>query len=204
MLSTTEWAILIGVTVVALAALVLFMARAARRRHAELRARFGPEYEREVEQRGSIARAERELLTREKRVLKKKLHPLSEEDRSRAYVDWHAVQARFVDDPSGAVQSADELIQSVMTMQGYDVDSFEQRVADLSVEHAGVVQHYRAANDLAEANRAGRADTEQLRQAMVHYRALFADLLVPPAGDGLDASYMPPPQYVSDREHDVR
>lgn len=181
MLSTTEWTVLIAVlALIGIVAMALFMIGATRRRHAELKHRFGPEYEREVHQRGSVMRAERELLAREKRVRKHQLQPLSEAERARFSEDWHHVQARFVDHPSSAVEAADELIQTVMRVQGYDVESFDQRVADLSVEHAGSVQHYRAAHDLAEANREGRADTEALRQAMVYYRALFADLLQPP------------------------
>jgi hypothetical protein len=173
-----------AVALVVIAMVAFVIARSARRRHVELRHRFGPEYEREVQQHGSVARAERELLTREKRVRKQRLHPLSEDDRMRFSADWHSVQSRFVDDPSGAVQAADELIQAVMRAKGYDIESFEQRVADLSVDHAGVVQHYRSAHDLAETNREGRADTEDLRRAVVYYRALFADLLQEPAHDG--------------------
>jgi hypothetical protein len=185
MLSTEQWVFLISViAVVVVAAIAIFAARTARRRHQELRHRFGPEYEREVQQHGSVARAERELHAREKRVRKHQLQPLSEDDRTRFSADWHAVQARFVDHPSSAVQAADELIQAVMVAKGYDVESFDQRVADLSVDHASVVQHYRAAHELAEVNRAGRADTEELRQAMVHYRALFADLLLEPSVHG--------------------
>jgi hypothetical protein len=190
MLTETQWIVVVGVVaVVAMAAIAFFMARSMRRRHAALRSRFGPEYEREVEQHGSVARAERELLAREKRIRKQQLHPLSASDRVRYTASWHTVQARFVEDPSGAVQAADELIQAVMTSQGYDIESFDQRVADLSVDHAHVVQHYRAAHDLAETNRQGRADTEELRQAMVHYRALFADLLEQQPGE--DGAFVP-------------
>jgi hypothetical protein len=195
MLTETQWIVVLGVVaLVTMAAIAFLLARSTRRRHAGLRSRFGPEYEREVEQHGSVSRAERELLSREKRIRKQHLHPLSESDRARSAASWRTVQARFVDDPSGAVQAADELIQSVMTGQGYDNESFDQRVADLSVDHAHVVQHYRAAHDLAETNRQGRADTEQLRQAMVHYRALFADLLEQqPDGDGALASEVASP-----------
>jgi hypothetical protein len=111
-------------------------------------------------------------------VRHQKLRPLEESDRGRFSSDWSRVQARFVDDPSGAVQAADELIKAVMLARGYEADKeFDERVADLSVEHANVVQHYRAARVLADANREGRANTEELRQAFVHYRELFADLL---------------------------
>jgi hypothetical protein len=178
MLSTTQWIVLLGaIALIATGLIVLYFARSSRRRHLELRRRFGPEYTREIEQHGSVSRAERELLAREKRMSKQRLRPLPEADRLRFANDWSRVQARFVDDPSGAVHAADDLIKAVMLVQGYDIESFDQRVADLSVDHAGVVQHYRAAHELAEANRAGRADTEELRQAVVHYRALFAELL---------------------------
>jgi hypothetical protein len=181
MLTTTDWiALIVGIVLAAGATFAVIAARSARKRHAELRARFGPEYEREVEERGSVARAERELLAREKRVHKQELRPLPEADRIRFANDWRNVQTRFVDDPSGAVQTADELIKRVMLAQGYEIEGFDQRVADLSVDHAAVVQHYRAARDLAQANREGRANTEELRQALVHYRALFSDLLEQP------------------------
>ena len=182
MLSTTEISLLAAAAaVLVMAVIAVFMGRATRRRSAELKDRFGPEYERQLEERGSKRRAEHELLAREKRMGKRELRPLSDDEQRRFYGEWQSVQARFVDDPSGAVQAADALIMAVMTAQGYDVESFDQRVADLSVEHAGVVQHYRAAHDLAQARRAGPIDTEALRQAMVHHRALFADLLTPQA-----------------------
>lgn len=177
-LTTTEWIILAATAAVLVIGLIgLFTARSRRRRHVELRDRFGPEYDRIVEEQGSVARAERELLAREKRVHKQHLHPLSEAERAQFSTDWRTVQARFVDDPKGAVEAADDLIKNVMHARGYEIERFDQRVSDLTVEHAGVVQHYRAAHELAEANREGRANTEELRQAVVHYRALFADLL---------------------------
>jgi hypothetical protein len=184
MLTLTQTIFIIALlALVAVAVTVLVTARASRRRHGELRRRFGPEYEREVEQRGNVAQAERELVAREKRVHKQRLRPLSEVDRVQFSADWNQVQTRFVDDPSGAVQAADELIKAVMLARGYPADDFDRRVADLSVEHANVVQHYRAAHVLAEANREGRANTEELRQAVVHYHGLFADLLAQPRPD---------------------
>ena len=191
-MSTTEITLLAAAAaVVVVAAMAVLLVRLTRRRSAALQVRFGPEYERQVEERGSVKRAEHELLAREKRMNKRELRPLTDDEQTHFYGEWQRVQARFVDDPSAAVHAADALIMSVMTTQGYDVDSFDQRVADLSVDHAGVVQHYRAAHELAEARRAGRVDTESLRQAMVHHRALFADLLTPqrqlfeqPADDG--------------------
>ncbi|HEX6273114.1 MAG TPA: hypothetical protein VFZ53_08745 [Polyangiaceae bacterium] len=183
-LSQTEIVIIVSaVALVAVALMAWLAARSSRRRHVELRRRFGPEYERAVAEYGSEKRAERELLKREIRVNRLHLHPLREAERLRFEGEWRSIQARFVDDPSGAVTAADELIQAVMKAHGYPVRDFEQRVKDLSVEHANVVQHYRAARILADANREGRADTEELRQAFVHYRSLFADLLVEPAAD---------------------
>jgi hypothetical protein len=180
-LSNSEILILVAViALVAVAVMVALVMRSSRRRHVELQRRFGPEYERAVAEYGDEKRAERELAKREHRVNRLHLHPLREAERLRFEGEWQAVQARFVDDPSGAVSAADELIQAVMKAHGYPVRDFEERVKDLSVEHANVVQHYRAARVLADANREGRADTEELRQAFVHYRALFADLLVDP------------------------
>ena len=168
------------VVMIALLSLVWASSRSSRRRHEELKRRFGPEYERAIVEYGSLARAEKELLAREKRIKRLRLHDLSSSERSRFSTQWESVQARFVDDPAGAVQAAHELIKGVMVARGYKIEDFDQRVADLSVEHASVVQHYRAARVLADANREGRANTEELRQAFVHYRVLFADLLAQP------------------------
>lgn len=180
-LSQTETLILVGVVVLVAIAVVAWLAvRSSRRHHVELRQRFGPEYDRAVAEYGSEKRAERELAKREKRVNRLDLHPLREPERLRFAGEWSTIQARFVDDPSGAVTAANELIKSVMEAHGYPIRDFGQRVEDLSVEHANVIQHYRAARVLADANREGRADTEELRQAFVHYRALFADLLDEP------------------------
>jgi hypothetical protein len=181
MLTETQTIMLVvALAVVAVALIALFSARSSKRRHADLKQRFGPEYDRAVEEYGSPARAERELAAREKRVHRQKLHPLSDPDRAQFSSEWRNVQARFVDDPSGAVSAANDLIKQVMLARGYEVEHFDQRVADLSVEHANVVEHYRAARELAIANREGRANTEELRQAFVHYRALFSDLLEQP------------------------
>jgi hypothetical protein len=181
MLTSDQWLAVIAVlAVLAIVAVVWMTKGSSRRRHAALKRRFGPEYDRAVQEYGSEAKAEKELAARERRVQRQKLRPLNETDRSQFSSDWSSVQARFVDDPSGAVTAADELILQVMLARGYSKSDVDQRVADLSVEHAGSVEHYRAANVLAEANRGGRANTEELRQAFVHYRALFADLLEQP------------------------
>jgi hypothetical protein len=176
-LTTNDWiALALGVLLVIAAFYAVIALASARRRHLELKRRFGLEYDREVDHQGSVRRAERELIAREKRV-QDSLRPLAQADRIRFNGDWRSVQERFVDDPSGAVQSAHELIKAVMLARGYTIEKFDQRVEDLSVEHASVLEHYRTAHELAKASREGRATTEDMRQALVHYRALFADLM---------------------------
>jgi hypothetical protein len=169
--------------VVALAAVAIVIValvagrRRARQRSAELQHRFGPEYARAVEDLGSPARAERELAERARRVEHFRFNELSAAERSRFQQSWQQIQSQFVDDPAVAVTAANELINEVMRARGYPTQHFDQRVADLSVEHPTVVQHYRAAHELARSVHNGTVDTEQLRQAIVHYRLLFADLL---------------------------
>jgi hypothetical protein len=130
-----------------------------------------------VEEFGSPERAERNLAARARRVDHIRFRDLTEADRARFTSTWAAIQAQFIDDPVLAVKGANELIKEVMRARGYPADGFEQRAEDLSVDHPEVVQHYRAARALSDANRNERANTEDLRQAVVHYRALFADLL---------------------------
>ena len=165
---------------VALLVMVVIATQNGRRRREKLRRQFGPEYDRAVQQFGSVPKAERELLARSQRLQRIQLRDLNEADRAHFSNAWAAVQAQFVDNPSGAVLEANRLIKTVMQARGYPVEDFEHRVADLSVDHANVVQHYRAARELAHANREGRENTEELRQAFVHYRALFSDLLQEP------------------------
>ncbi len=152
--------------------------RSSEARHAQLVRRFGPEYDRLVSRGMSPARAERELSNRVARVTRFELHDLTADEQRHFAAEWQRTQARFVDDPAGAVVQADALIHALMKARGYpiarDVDA---QLADLSVHHAEAVQHYRAARSLTEGARAGRATTEQLRQAMVHHRALYVDLL---------------------------
>ncbi len=170
----------IVIALVALAVLIASMAMARHRAHARsarLRQHFGPEYERTVEQLGTPARAEHELEARTRRVEHFRFRDLSPADRSRFAAHWNHIQQGFVDDPAVAVTSANELINEVMRARGYPTLSFEQRVADLSVEHPLVVQHYRAAHSLAGSVHNGTVDTELLRQSLVHYRMLFTELL---------------------------
>jgi FtsZ-interacting cell division protein ZipA len=154
------------------------------RRRSDLRSTFGKEYDRTVEDAGDRRTAESELRERRDRVEALDIRPLPAADRDRYAKEWRDVQARFVDEPRPAIDEADDLIGRVMQDRGYPVADFDQRVADISVGHADVVEHYRAAHAIAERDQQdeGTTDTEELRQAMVHYRALFEDLLG--SGDG--------------------
>jgi hypothetical protein len=147
------------------------------RRSKQLRSRFGPEYEREVRMSGNRRKAEAELLDREKRVQSLSIRPLSDPDRDRFIDDWRRVQAEFVDDPQESIARADALIGEVMSTRGYPVSNFDQIAADVSVDHPAVVQHYRAGHSIAVRHERGEASTEDLRQAMIHYRELFAELV---------------------------
>jgi hypothetical protein len=147
------------------------------RRTKKLRSKFGPEYRRVARAEGDAARAEQVLQEREKRVNKLDIHPLTEEQRSHFADSWELAQAEFVDDPTAAVAHADVLVQEVMSVRGYPVADFAQRVADVSVDHPAVAQNYRLAHDIAVKHEHADVGLEKLREAMLHYRALFADLL---------------------------
>jgi hypothetical protein len=148
-----------------------------RRRSEELRERFGPEYQRAVDELGDPRRAESELAAREKRVEKFDIRPLTAQEHGRFTEAWRSTQSHFVDDPSAAIKQAERLVTDLMRTRGYPMGDFDQRAADISVDHPNVVENYRAARAIAIANERGAAGTEQLRQAMVHFRALFDDLL---------------------------
>ena len=148
-----------------------------KRRTKELRSKFGPEYNRMARAEGDAARAEEELLKREKRVKKLDIKPLTTQQRNEFADDWEKAQAEFVDEPAAAVAHADALVQEVMRVRGYPVVDFEQRVADVSVDHPAVAQNYRLAHDIAAQHEREDVGMEKLREAMLHYRALFADLL---------------------------
>jgi hypothetical protein len=150
-----------------------------RSRNERLRERFGPEYDVAVEQYGE-SRAARVLEARERRVSKLPLRSLAPQERAGFAQSWLHAQQLFVDNPHDAVKNAHELVLRTMYARGYPADDFDRCVADLSVDYGGIVQHYRAAHALDQANRAGKADTEELRQALVHYRALFEGLLGTP------------------------
>lgn len=165
-----------AVVVVAVLALAAWGAmRARQRRH--LKHRFGPEYRHTVEDTGNREKAEAELRTREKRVEKYELRTLSAPERDRFAQHWRSIQATFVDDPSAAVTEADGLVKELLEARGFPVGDFQQRQADLSVRHPQVVHHYREAREIAARNRSGDASTEDLRQAMKHYRTLFDTVL---------------------------
>jgi len=168
--------IVIGV-LVAVAVVVVAFVLSQKRRTDELRGKFGPEYERLVHEHGDPRRAESELTKRTERVKQLHIKALSPEHRDRFADAWRSDQARFVDDPKGAVVEADRLVADLMQVRGYPVGDFEQRAADVSVDHPHVVQNYRVAHDIALREQRGEASTEDLRKAMVHYRALFEDLL---------------------------
>lgn len=148
-----------------------------RRKSQNLQEKFGPEYQHTVETYGDQGRAEQALASREKRVKALGIHSMPPDVRARLADQWQTVQAKFVDDPSSAVRDADSLVTEAMNGCGYPMGDFEQRAADISVDHPLVVSNYRSARDIATANRQGKATTEQMRQALVHFRALFEDLL---------------------------
>jgi hypothetical protein len=147
------------------------------KRRERLRKQFGPEYPRAVEKYGSVTGAESALEARQARVRRQDIRPLPRPDADRYAASWRTVQARFVDDPRSAIAEADTLVQELMHSRGFPVGDFEQRVADISVDHAPVVEHYRTAHTIALASERGETTTEDLRQAVRHYRALFEDLL---------------------------
>ena len=171
--------VVVGVAVVVAVALAVLLV-SANRRTAALRGQFGAEYDRTVAARGHKRGAEAELEEREERRNQLPIRNLNQTARERYQRDWQTVQSQFVDDPAGAVDGADRLIQSVMRERGYPVEDFDQGADDLSVDHPDVVENYRQGHRLATASY-GREDasTEGLRQAMWHYRALFEELVEP-------------------------
>lgn len=176
----TSTMILVIVLVVAAAALAwVYIDR--RRRSLRLKTRFGAEYTRTVRQLGDEARAEAELRKRESRVAEFRIRPLTAEEAEKFSQAWRRLQGRFVDNPRSAVAEADRLVTELMTARGYPMSDFERRASDISVDHPTVVEAYRAAQAIAVKDAHGGADTEELRTAIVQYRALFAELLEAPA-----------------------
>ena len=165
--------IVVAVVVIIVAAIIF----SRKRKSQELKEHFGPEYDRAVQQHGGPQKAEAVLADREKRVSSFHIKSLSAPDRDVFAQEWATVQRRFVDDPAIAVKDADTLVTRVMSARGYPMGDFEQRAADVSVSYPGVVQNYRSARDIVGRHAKGQSSTEDLRQAMVHYRSLFDELL---------------------------
>ncbi len=175
--------------IIALAAIVIVIlaigawsfVRNRRKTTAGLRQKFGPEYDRAVLTHGSERKAEARLADREKRIEKLNIRDLDPMEHERYAKQWQSVQSRFVDSPKGAVAEADDLVSSVMTARGYPVSDFDQRAADISVDHPRVVENYRNAHAIALRVGKDAATTEDLRTAMIHYRSLFEELVQAPA-----------------------
>ena len=175
-ISTQTWLILGGVAILALIALTVWFIHIKKQSH-RLKERFGPEYGRSVADLGSRTKAESELKAREKRVNNLTIIPLTPSEASRFSQTWTDLQGRFVDNPKGTVVQADELVRELMLKRGYPMGDFERRAADISVDHPAVVANYRAAQAIAVRDERGEANTEELRKAVVYYRALFDEML---------------------------
>lgn len=171
------WVWIAIAVVAALVVLAVSWGATRTRRTRSLQERFGSEYDRTVEHAGDRREGERELRAREKRHEELDLRPLAPEQRDRYVQEWRETQSRFVDDPAGAVARADALVRSVMKDRGYPVEDFEQRAADISVDHPNLVEKYRTADGIARASERGEASTDDLRHSVRHYRALFVELL---------------------------
>jgi FtsZ-interacting cell division protein ZipA len=172
-MDTTQVMIILAIVAVLAIALAAWFAY-RKKQSQQLRERFGPEYGRTVDALGDRAKAEAELKAREKRVERFHIVPLAPHEASRFAHAWKALQERFVDNPKGSVAQADQLVRELMEKRGYPMADFEHRAADLSVDHPVVVSHYRAAQMIRTSD---NCDTEHLRRAVVHYRALFDELL---------------------------
>lgn len=163
------------VVIVIIVAVAAVIATTSRRRR--LRERFGPEYDRMVADQPSQRKAESELASRERRVRNLDIRPLTQAARTEYTAQWASIQERFVDQPAAAVDQAQQLVTAVLNDRGYPTEGYDQILADLSVEHARTLEHYRAAHSISESAANGSGSTEDLRQAMIHYRAMFDDLL---------------------------
>ncbi|WP_432828406.1 hypothetical protein [Dactylosporangium sp. CA-092794] len=171
-------------------------------RRRALQQRFGPEYDRAVAEGDSRQAAERELRERERRHAELQLRELDPAARARYAGQWEQIQARFLDDPAGAVRDADALVTDLIAERGYPTGDYEEHVAHLSVDHARTLGHYRDAHEISQVAERGEATTEQLRQAVVHYRALFSDLLGAEPADGRPD--VPAQREAVDVPHDTR
>lgn len=174
-MTSTQIAVIavIVIVLIAITAVAIIM----RNRTQKLRAQFGPEYDRAVAETGNRIKAEAQLQKVEERVRRYPLRSLSATDRGRFKQSWRAVQANFVDSPTRALADADQLVGTVMLARGYPPNDFERRAEEISVDHATVVEHYRAGHEIALRNARREATTEDLRKGMVHYRTLFDELM---------------------------
>jgi len=172
-----QWIWIAAAAVAVVIAIVAISAGARRARTARLREHFGEEYKHTIEAAGSRTRAEQELIARAEEVKTFDIRPLSAADRDRFTSDWRRIEARFIERPTTAVVEADELINAVMTSRGYPMADFEKHAAHLSVKHPKVVEHYRAGHAVLDSHGRGMISTEGLRQAMLHYRTLFSELV---------------------------
>jgi hypothetical protein len=172
-----EFIMLAGVVILVIAVLAWMYVQKRRKTTANLRQKFGPEYGRALREHGSERKAEAKLVDREKRVEKLNIRDLDPTECERFSRRWESVQSRFVDSPKGAVAEADDLVSSLMRTRGYPVSDFDQRAADISVDHPRVVENYRSAHEIALRAGKATATTEDLRTAMIHYRSLFEELV---------------------------
>jgi hypothetical protein len=176
-MSQQSWILVAALVVIVVAAVAIGWALGRRNRSARLRKQFGPEYDHTLDEVGEKRAAEAELLGREKKRKKLDIVELSPQARQEHTATWTKVQTDFVDDPPDAVGRAERLVTRVMRERGYPIDDFDQRAADVSVDHPDIVENYRSAHEIYVAQRNGRISTEDARQAFVHYRALFDRLL---------------------------
>jgi hypothetical protein len=178
-IDTQTWIILAAAVALGLVAIGAWFYRKkqSQKRSHRLQEHFGPEYDRTVNELGSRTKGESELKAREKRVERLEIFPLAPSEAARFSEAWHALQGRFVDNPKGVVVQAEQLVRELMEKRGYPMGDFERRAGDISVDHPDVVANYRSAQAIALRDQKGTADTEELRKAVVHYRALFDELL---------------------------
>ena len=169
------------VAILIIVAVAVIYVRKRKSTTADLRKKFGPEYDRAVRVHGSERKAEAKLEDREKRVDKLDIRDLDPMERERFSKRWESIQSRFIDSPKGAVVEADDLVSSLMKTRGYPLADFDQRAADISVDHPRMVENYRSAHEIALRVGKNEATTEDLRTAMIHSRALLEELVRAPA-----------------------
>jgi hypothetical protein len=175
-LDTQTWIILAAAVALGLVAIGAWLYIRRKQSH-RLQGHFGPEYDRTVNELGGRTKGESELKAREKRVERLEILPLAPSEAARFTEAWRALQSRFVDNPKGVVVQAEQVVRELMEKRGYPMGDFERRAGDISVDHPDVVANYRSAQAIALREQKGAADTEELRKAVVHYRALFDELL---------------------------